>query len=100
MDDPVELSAVTRRKLLLLASSELSPLENSITPAFRDRRSSYNSALLEGLDFRLAETGRRDADLSLLDQRWRLHRHKRPANVGAVFRLHAYSPTFAQRETR
>ena len=45
--------------LRILGSSELSPLKNSITPAFRDRSATYNETLLRGLDFALAEIGRR-----------------------------------------
>jgi mannan endo-1,4-beta-mannosidase len=54
------LKALGVGNLRLLASSELSPLKNSITPAFRDQSASYNRTLLEGLDFTLAEMGRRD----------------------------------------
>jgi mannan endo-1,4-beta-mannosidase len=43
----------------ILGSAELSPLKNSITPGFRDRDANYNRTLLEGLDFALAEMGRR-----------------------------------------
>lgn len=43
----------------LLGSSELSPLKNSITPAFRTQSGQYNETLLHGLDFALAEMGRR-----------------------------------------
>ena len=42
------------------ASAELSPLRNSVRPAFRDRAGDYNETLLAGLDFFLAELGRRD----------------------------------------
>ena len=44
----------------LLGSSELSPLKNSVRPTFRDRTSQYNEALLGGLDFALAELGKRN----------------------------------------
>jgi mannan endo-1,4-beta-mannosidase len=44
----------------LLGSSELSPLKNSIRPAFRDRTNHYNETLLGGLDFALAELGKRN----------------------------------------
>ena len=44
----------------ILGSSELSPLKNSITPAFRTQSRDYNQTLLKGLDFALAEMGRRD----------------------------------------
>lgn len=43
----------------ILGSAELSPLKNSITPGFRDRDTNYNQTLLEGLDFTLAEMGKR-----------------------------------------
>lgn len=43
----------------LAASAELSPLKNSVRPAFRDRGSDYNETLLTGLDRALAEMGRR-----------------------------------------
>lgn len=44
----------------LLGSSELSPLKNSVRPTFRDRTSHYNETLLGGLDFALAELGKRN----------------------------------------
>ena len=43
----------------ILGSSELSPLKNSITPAFRNKGTDYDATLLDGLDFALAEMGRR-----------------------------------------
>ncbi|HUQ70627.1 MAG TPA: hypothetical protein VM165_13945, partial [Planctomycetaceae bacterium] len=43
----------------ILGSSELSPLKNSITPAFRAESNEYSETLLGGLDFALAEMGRR-----------------------------------------
>jgi mannan endo-1,4-beta-mannosidase len=54
------LAALGVRNLRILASAELSPLKNSITPAFRDRTSDYNAALLGGLDWTLAELAKRD----------------------------------------
>lgn len=42
------------------ASAELSPLKNSVRPAFRDRGADYNEALLVGLDRTLSEMGRRN----------------------------------------
>ena len=48
------------RNIRLLASSELSPLTNSLRPTFRDRGPDYNEALLRGLDVALAEMGKRD----------------------------------------
>jgi mannan endo-1,4-beta-mannosidase len=47
------------QSIRILGSSELSPLKNSVTPTFRDKSSNYNKALLEGLDFALAEMGKR-----------------------------------------
>ena len=46
--------------LRLLGSSELSPLKNSITPAFRTKSRDYDETLLAGLDYTLAEMGKRD----------------------------------------
>ena len=43
----------------ILGSSENSPLKNSVTPTFRDKGSKYSETLLEGLDFALAEMGKR-----------------------------------------
>lgn len=53
------LSALGIDNVRILGSSELSPLKSSITPGFRDRGTEYNRTLLEGLDFALAEMGRR-----------------------------------------
>jgi len=53
------LGSLGVRNLRLLASSELSPLTNSLRPAFRDAGPRYNEALLRGLDVALAEMGRR-----------------------------------------
>ncbi|MFN3668001.1 MAG: mannanase [Brevundimonas sp.] len=44
--------------LRIAASAELSPLRNSVRPAFRDRGDAYNETLLVGLDHALAEIGR------------------------------------------
>jgi mannan endo-1,4-beta-mannosidase len=44
----------------ILGSAEHSPLKNSVRPTFRDQSSNYNEALLSGLDYALAEMGRRD----------------------------------------
>jgi mannan endo-1,4-beta-mannosidase len=44
----------------ILGSSELSPLKNSVRPTFRDQSNRYNETLLGGLDFALAELGKRD----------------------------------------
>ena len=43
----------------MLGSSEQSPLLHSVTPTFRDRTNHYNETLLRGLDFTLAEMGKR-----------------------------------------
>jgi len=45
--------------LRILGAAELSPLKGSVRPAFRDRAPPWNAALLRGLDFALAEIGRR-----------------------------------------
>jgi len=54
------LQAIGIRNLRVLASAELSPLKNSITPGFRDRTANYNQDLLKGLDWMLAEMAKRD----------------------------------------
>jgi mannan endo-1,4-beta-mannosidase len=54
------LSALGVTSVRLLGSSELSPLKNSVRPTFRDRTSHYNEELLGGLDFALAELGKRN----------------------------------------
>jgi mannan endo-1,4-beta-mannosidase len=46
--------------LRILGAAEHSPLRNSIRPAFRNRGRNYDEALLRGLDFALAEIGRRE----------------------------------------
>jgi len=43
----------------ILGSSELSPLKNSITPAVRTQSQDYSETLLRGLDYALAEMGKR-----------------------------------------
>lgn len=53
------IAALGINNIRILGSSELSPLKGSITPAFRTRSNDYDSTLLEGLDFALAEIGRR-----------------------------------------
>jgi mannan endo-1,4-beta-mannosidase len=45
--------------LRVLGAAELSPLKNSLNPAFRGETPPYNEDLLGGLDFLLAEMGRR-----------------------------------------
>lgn len=46
--------------LRVLGASELSPLDNSIEPTFRDDTDDYNEELMVGLDFLLAEMAKRD----------------------------------------
>jgi mannan endo-1,4-beta-mannosidase len=53
------LAALGIDNVRILASSEQSPLRGSITPAFRTISADYNETLLRGLDFALAEMGRR-----------------------------------------
>jgi mannan endo-1,4-beta-mannosidase len=53
------LAALGVQSVRILGSSELSPLLHSVTPTFRDRSSHYNETLLRGLDFALAEMGKR-----------------------------------------
>jgi mannan endo-1,4-beta-mannosidase len=45
--------------LRVLGSGEISPLRNSLNPAFRDQSETYNEELLVGLDFLLAEMAAR-----------------------------------------
>ena len=53
------LKALGVGNLRVLGASELSPLKNSLQPAFHDRQS-RNEGLLDGLDFLLAEMGARE----------------------------------------
>jgi len=53
------LTALGVDNVRILGSSEFSPLKNSVRPTFRDKSSTYNEALLRGLDHALAEMGRR-----------------------------------------
>jgi mannan endo-1,4-beta-mannosidase len=53
------LQALGVTNLRVLGSSEFSPLTNSVRPAFRTESGDYNETLLKGLDFLLAEMGRR-----------------------------------------
>ncbi len=57
LDDLKALGVVNLR---VLGSSELSPLINSLDPAFSNKPGDYNAELLAGLDFLLAEMGKRD----------------------------------------
>ncbi|HYC98835.1 mannanase [Brevundimonas sp.] len=45
--------------LRIAASAELSPLKNSVRPAFRDEAGAYDERLLTGLDHAMAEIGKR-----------------------------------------
>ncbi|UYY59427.1 glycoside hydrolase 5 family protein [Sphingomonas sp. S2-65] len=54
-----KLQSIGVTNLRLLASSETSPLKNAVSPSFRSRGTVYNPALLDGLDFCLAEMGKR-----------------------------------------
>jgi mannan endo-1,4-beta-mannosidase len=54
------LTALGIDNVRLAGSAEFSPLKNSVRPAFRDQTSNYNETLLRGLDFTLAEMGRRN----------------------------------------
>ena len=53
------LQALGIGNLRILGAAELSPLRGSIRPAFRGPGSDYDETLLRGLDFALAEIGRR-----------------------------------------
>jgi mannan endo-1,4-beta-mannosidase len=53
------LEALGINNVRILGSSELSPLKNSVRPTFRNRTPHFNETLLRGLDFTLAEMGRR-----------------------------------------
>ena len=57
LDDLKTLGVVNLR---VLGSSELSPLKNSLDPAFTVKPGEYNDKLLMGLDFLLSEMGKRD----------------------------------------
>jgi mannan endo-1,4-beta-mannosidase len=54
------LAALAINNVRILGSSEFSPLKNSVRPTFRNRTPHFNEALLRGLDFTLAEMGRRE----------------------------------------
>ncbi|MEO7278250.1 MAG: mannanase [Sphingomicrobium sp.] len=53
------LKAIGIDNIRLLGSAELSPLKNSVRPAFRDRTTEYNESLLRGLDYTLAQMAQR-----------------------------------------
>lgn len=57
LDDLKALGVVNLR---VLGSSELSPLKNSLDPAFSNKPGDYNKDLLTGLDFLLSEMAKRD----------------------------------------
>jgi mannan endo-1,4-beta-mannosidase len=54
------LQALGVNNLRILGSSEQSPLTHSVSPAFRTQGPHFNETLLRGLDYALAEIGRRD----------------------------------------
>jgi mannan endo-1,4-beta-mannosidase len=54
------MKALGITNLRVLGASELSPLNNSLDPAFTTAPGVYNEDLLTGLDFLLAEMGKRD----------------------------------------
>jgi mannan endo-1,4-beta-mannosidase len=54
------LAALGVTNLRVMGASELSPLKNSLDPAFRSAVPPYNEELLVGLDVLLAEMGKRD----------------------------------------
>jgi len=62
-----------REHLRVLGASELSPLKNSLQPAFHDWQS-LNDDLLGGLDFLLAEMGARHPDHRIQTRRDGLRR--------------------------
>jgi mannan endo-1,4-beta-mannosidase len=53
------LVALGVTNLRILASAELGPLKSSVKPAFRGPGNAWNPALLDGLDYCLAEMGKR-----------------------------------------
>lgn len=55
--DALRANGVTN--LRIMASSEDSPLKNSVKPTFRDATNNYNETLLTGLDFVLSEMAKR-----------------------------------------
>ena len=54
-----QVAALGINNIRILGSSELSPLNNSVRPTFRDRSRHFNPALLAGLDHALAEMAKR-----------------------------------------
>ena len=55
-----QLKSLGVTNLRVLGASELSPMKNSLKPAFRNASDDYNEDLLRGLDVLLAEMGQRD----------------------------------------
>jgi mannan endo-1,4-beta-mannosidase len=53
------LAALGIGNLRILGSAETSPLKNSVSPGFRTSGAHYNETLLRGLDYALAEMGKR-----------------------------------------
>src|SRR3954454_13095612 len=53
------LAALGIANLRILGSAETSPLKNSVSPGFRTSGPHYNETLLRGLDYALAEIGKR-----------------------------------------
>jgi len=54
------VAALGINNVRILGSSEFSPLKNSVRPTFRNRTPHFNETLLRGLDYALAEMGRRN----------------------------------------
>lgn len=53
------LARIGVSNLRIAASAEVSPLKNSVRPAFRDETGAYDERLLTGLDHAVAEIGKR-----------------------------------------
>jgi mannan endo-1,4-beta-mannosidase len=53
------LKAIGVTNLRIMASGEEGPVRNSIQPGFVNAAGEHNAALLEGLDYAMAEIGRR-----------------------------------------
>jgi mannan endo-1,4-beta-mannosidase len=53
------LKAIGVTNLRIMASGEEGPVKNSIKPGFIDAAGAHNTVLLEGLDYAMAEIGRR-----------------------------------------
>jgi len=59
------VAALGINNVRILGSSEFSPLKNSVRPTFRNRTPHFNETLLRGLDYALAEMGRRNSRIVL-----------------------------------